>query len=67
VEEELFLGLRQLDGIDVGRIERAYGVSLTKKIEPLKASGFLELDGSILRLATNRLAVSNEAFVALME
>jgi oxygen-independent coproporphyrinogen III oxidase len=67
LEEELFLGLRQLDGIDVRRIERAYGVSLTKKIEPLKANGFLELDGNILKLATDRLAVSNEAFVALME
>jgi oxygen-independent coproporphyrinogen-3 oxidase len=67
LEEELFLGLRQLDGIDVGQIERAYGVSLTKKIEPLKASGFLKRDGNILRLATDRLVVSNEAFVALME
>jgi len=26
LEEELFLGLRQLDGIDVGRIEQKYGV-----------------------------------------
>jgi len=67
LEEELFLGLRQLDGIDVGQIERAYGVSLAKKIEPLKASGFLERDGNVLKLATDRLAVSNEAFVALME
>jgi oxygen-independent coproporphyrinogen-3 oxidase len=67
LEEELFLGLRQLDGIDVGQIERAYGVSLAGKIEPLKASGFLESDGNILKLATDRLAVSNEAFVALME
>jgi oxygen-independent coproporphyrinogen III oxidase len=67
LEEELFLGLRQLDGIDLGAIERAYGVSLAKKIEPLKASGFLERDGNMLKLATDRLAVSNEAFVALME
>src|SRR6266478_1131152 len=28
LEEELFLGLRQLDGIDLGRIEREYGVTL---------------------------------------
>jgi oxygen-independent coproporphyrinogen-3 oxidase len=67
LEEELFLGLRQLDGIDVGAIERAYGVSLAKKIEPLKESGFLKRDGNILKLATDRLAVSNETFVALME
>jgi oxygen-independent coproporphyrinogen-3 oxidase len=67
LEEELFLGLRQLDGIDVGQIERAYGVSLAKKIEPLQSNGFLERDGNMLKLATDRLAVSNEAFVALME
>jgi oxygen-independent coproporphyrinogen-3 oxidase len=67
LEEELFLGLRQLDGIDVGQIERAYGVSLAKKIEPLKESGFLKRDGNVLKLATDRLAVSNETFVALME
>jgi oxygen-independent coproporphyrinogen-3 oxidase len=37
LEEELFLGLRQLDGIDVGRIEREYGVALANKIERLRA------------------------------
>jgi len=67
LEEELFLGLRQLDGIDVGRIERSYGVSLANKIERLRATGFLERDGDIVRLSADRLAVSNEVFVALME
>jgi putative oxygen-independent coproporphyrinogen III oxidase len=67
LEEELFLGLRQLEGIDVVRIERCYGVSLSKKIERLRATGFLERDGDVVRLASSRLAVSNEAFVALME
>ena len=28
LEEELFLGLRQLDGIDVSRIEKDYAVTL---------------------------------------
>src|SRR5712664_712309 len=32
LEEELFLGLRQLDGIDVGRIEREYGTTLAGKL-----------------------------------
>src|SRR5439155_17680 len=39
LNEELFLGLRQLAGIDVGRIERAYGVTLAGRFEPLAAAG----------------------------
>ncbi|HMD07962.1 MAG TPA: radical SAM family heme chaperone HemW [Candidatus Acidoferrum sp.] len=66
LEEELFLGLRQLDGIDVGRIEREYGVALGGRIEPLRNAGLLERDGDILRLAENKLSVSNEVFVGLM-
>src|SRR5271157_1122615 len=58
LEEELFLGLRQLDGIDVGRIEREYGVALGGRIEPLRNAGLLERDGDILRLAENKLSVS---------
>jgi oxygen-independent coproporphyrinogen-3 oxidase len=66
LEEELFLGLRQLDGIDVGRIEREYGVALGERIEPLRNAGLLERDGDILRLPENKLSVSNEVFVGLM-
>jgi putative oxygen-independent coproporphyrinogen III oxidase len=66
LEEELFLGLRQLDGIDVGRIEREYGVALGSRFEPLATAGLVERDGGFVRLASNRLAVSNEVFVALM-
>src|SRR3984893_17035853 len=35
LEEELFLGLRQLDGIDLARIEREYGVTLGARFDPL--------------------------------
>jgi oxygen-independent coproporphyrinogen III oxidase len=66
LEEELFLGLRQLDGIDVGRIEREYGVDLGGRIAPLRNAGLLERTGDILRLAENKLSVSNEVFVGLM-
>jgi oxygen-independent coproporphyrinogen III oxidase len=66
LEEELFLGLRELDGIDVRRIERDYGVELGGRIEPLRIAGLLERDGDILRLAENKLSVSNEVFVGLM-
>jgi oxygen-independent coproporphyrinogen III oxidase len=66
LEEELFLGLRQLDGIDVGRIEREYGVPLAGRFEPLASAGLLEREGSVVRLAREKLSVSNEVFVELM-
>jgi oxygen-independent coproporphyrinogen-3 oxidase len=66
LEEELFLGLRQLDGIDVGRIEREYGVGLGERFEGLQASGLVERSGDVVRLAPARLSVSNEVFVELM-
>jgi coproporphyrinogen III oxidase-like Fe-S oxidoreductase len=66
LEEELFLGLRQLDGIDVGRIEREYGVRLVGKFDPLALAGLVKRDGNVVRLAPGRLSVSNEVFVELM-
>jgi oxygen-independent coproporphyrinogen-3 oxidase len=67
LDEEMFLGLRQLEGIDLGRIERQYDVELGPRIEELKAQGLVECDGPWVRLAPNRLTVSNEVFVALLD
>jgi oxygen-independent coproporphyrinogen-3 oxidase len=67
LEEELFLGLRRLDGIDVGRIEQQYGVTLAARFDPLTALGLLERVGNHVRLAPTRLSVSNEVFVELMQ
>ena len=66
LEEELFLGLRQLDGIDVRRIEREYGVALDTRFDGLEAAGLIEREGGIVRLAPARLSISNEVFVELM-
>jgi len=66
LEEELFLGLRQLDGIDVSRIEKDYAVTLASRFDPLASSGLLEWNGSVVRLAPSRLSVSNEVFVELL-
>jgi len=66
LEEELFLGLRQLDGIDVARIEKDYAVTLATRFDPLANSGLLEWEGHVVRLAPSRLSVSNEVFVELM-
>jgi oxygen-independent coproporphyrinogen-3 oxidase len=66
LEEELFLGLRQLDGIDLAQIEREYGVSLAGRFDPLASAGFVERDGGVVWLAPGRLSISNEVFVELM-
>ncbi|HTA57442.1 MAG TPA: radical SAM family heme chaperone HemW [Candidatus Baltobacteraceae bacterium] len=66
LEEEFFLGLRQLSGIDLSRIEREYGVSLSGKFSELAARGMVEKQGNILRLPAGKLSVSNEVIVELL-
>jgi oxygen-independent coproporphyrinogen-3 oxidase len=65
--EELFLGLRQLAGIDLARIETEYSANLQPRVEQLCAQGLVEWDGNLLRLAPDRLTVSNEVFVHLLD
>jgi len=67
LEEELFLGLRQLAGIDLKSIEDKYGARLRPRVQDLVAQGLVEWDGPRLRLSPERLAVSNEVFVQLLE
>jgi len=67
LEEELFLGLRQLAGIDLDGIERKYRAELRPRVQELLAQGLVEWDGPRLRLARERLTVSNEVFVHLLE
>jgi oxygen-independent coproporphyrinogen III oxidase len=75
LEEELFLGLRQLEGIDLAEIAARYGAqfegefkaAMDGRIDDLLAQGLVEREGSRLRLAPARLAVSNEVFVALLD
>jgi oxygen-independent coproporphyrinogen-3 oxidase len=67
LEEELFLGLRQLAGIDLRGIESKYGAQLGPRVDDLVVQGLVEWDGPRLRLSPNRLTVSNEVFVHLLE
>ena len=66
LEEEFFLGLRQLSGINLTRIERQYGVSLQHKVDRLVSRGMVEQQGDILRLAPAKLNVSNEILTELL-
>jgi oxygen-independent coproporphyrinogen-3 oxidase len=66
LDEELFLGLRQLEGIDLARVEKKYGVNLRARIASLREQGLLEMDGANLRLASAHLTVANEVFVELL-
>jgi oxygen-independent coproporphyrinogen-3 oxidase len=72
-EEEFFLGLRKLEGIDLARIERESGASLQnrmaelrKRVTEMASQGLVEFDGARLRLAPDRLTVSNEVLVELL-
>ncbi len=71
--EEFFLGLRQIEGVDLAQLERDYRdglsdrwASLRLRIDMLQSHGLVELDGSRLRIAPNRLTVANEVFVELL-
>jgi oxygen-independent coproporphyrinogen-3 oxidase len=66
LEEELFLGLRQLAGIDVARIERDYSADLTARVNKLLRDGLMERHGDRIRLNAAKLTISNEAFVELL-
>jgi oxygen-independent coproporphyrinogen III oxidase len=75
LDEEFFLGLRQLEGIDLARVDAAYGgsgvdeklASLHARIAELRRQGLVEVDSTRVKLAPDRLTVSNEVFVALLD
>ena len=66
LEEELFLGLRQTEGINLRRIEGQYGVSFGEKVAQLAAAGMVEKQGDTLRLPADELTLSNEIIVELL-
>jgi putative oxygen-independent coproporphyrinogen III oxidase len=66
LDEELFLGLRQLAGVDLDRLQESYHVSLKDRFTSLESAGLIECSGSVVRLVPAQLSISNEVFVALM-
>lgn len=65
-EEEMFLGLRQLAGINLDQLEPSYAAALSAKLPPLESAGLIERRGSLVRLAPEKLSISNEVFVELL-
>ncbi len=66
LEEEFFLGLRKLSGIDLGRLEREYGVNLGEKVGELASRGMVQKQGDIVRIPAGKLSVSSEIIVELL-
>jgi coproporphyrinogen III oxidase-like Fe-S oxidoreductase len=63
----MFLGLRQLDGIDLDAVQKRYQRPIRPRIEPLLKRGLLQMQGERLRLSPQSLTVSNEVFAALLD
>jgi oxygen-independent coproporphyrinogen-3 oxidase len=66
-EEEIFLGLRLLDGVDAAKLAGRSGNAILDRIEELRVQGLVIVENGRVRLAPDRVAVSNEVFVALLE
>jgi len=76
-EEEFFLGLRQLDGIDLAQIARRYAFSnangsserfatIRRQIDSLRTQRLLDLEGNRLRLSQKHLAITNSILAELL-
>jgi oxygen-independent coproporphyrinogen III oxidase len=73
LDEELFLGLRQLEGIDLAAIAAQFDGEFSRReavlragIRRLEERGLLETVGTRVRLTPDRLTISNEVFVELL-
>ncbi len=66
LEEEFFLGLRKLSGIDLSRLEREYGVNLGEKVGELASRGMVLKQGDIVCIPAGKLSVSSEIIVELL-
>jgi len=77
LEEEFFLGLRQLDGVDLARIERDYSsldangararfAAIQRQVESLRAQSLLDREGERLRLCPKHLTISSSILAELL-
>ncbi|OFV92733.1 MAG: hypothetical protein A3F68_06525 [Acidobacteria bacterium RIFCSPLOWO2_12_FULL_54_10] len=70
IEERLFLGLRQLAGISLSRMEKDFGVNpqnlFSDQFQEFAACGWLVREGDYLRLTDSGVLFSNEVFAGLI-
>lgn len=66
IEEEMFLGLRLLEGLNIDRVNEKYQLNLIelyqKALNDLLDKGFLEKEGQNLRLTKQGLLMANDVF-----
>ncbi len=65
--EELMLGLRLKDGVDLSHIYKTVADSKLKKIAALQNSGYLNVDYPIISLTNKGMLVSNSVITELLE
>ena len=77
LEEEFFLGLRQLDGIDLARIKSHYSslnangararfAAIHRQVDSLHAQNLLDREGEWLRLSPKHLTISSSILAELL-
>lgn len=66
LEEELLLGLRRTEGIDLADLGRRYGDAVTRGLERLEQQGWLERWQGRLRIPPPRLTVANEVIAEVL-
>jgi oxygen-independent coproporphyrinogen-3 oxidase len=70
LEEEFFLGLRLIRGVDLRDIATKFGASavsgFAENIAGFIADGLLARDGDVIRLTRRGRLVSNEVFAAFI-
>jgi oxygen-independent coproporphyrinogen-3 oxidase len=67
IEEALFAGLRLVDGVDLAKLGRNYGVEdplgdRRQAVRDLEEAGFVSLEGDRLRLTRRSYSIANEIF-----
>ncbi len=67
--DELVFGLRRLEGVDLERLERNYGIDPFRRYPELKKTvedGLVEVQGSFLRLTKKGLFYGNQVFMVFI-
>jgi oxygen-independent coproporphyrinogen-3 oxidase len=64
-EEELFLGLRLVEGVDLSAIEERYGMA-PDALQDLQAAGLVQFGGNRMSLTARGRMASNEVFERLL-